>query len=119
MSKPLKLPKDIQIGARVYKIQDLRDYAHDDNYGDTDHEKQIIHIYQLDEENPQKERQELDTVLHEICHAGCASYAAQLSFAQEERMVNLFARMCADLFINNPDMLRYLNEACKRIRRKR
>lgn len=119
MSRPIKLPKQIQVGARVYRIQDLRDYAHEENYGDSDHEKQLIRLYQLDDENPQIERQELDTLLHEIGHAGCSSYASQMSFQKEEEMVNLFARIYADVYINNPDMLRYLNEACRRIRRKK
>ena len=113
-----KLPKSIQVGARNYHIQDLRHYAHEDNYGDTDHEKQLIRIYQLDDENPQIDRQELDTLIHEIGHAGCASYATQMSFNQEEYMVNLFGRIYADVFINNPDLLRYFNEMCKKIRRK-
>ena len=113
----IKLPKTIQVGARNYQVKDQRDYAHTENYGETCHEKQIIHIYQSDDDNPQIERVYLDTVLHELGHAGCGSYATTMSFDKEEKMVNLFARIYADLLINNPDLLRYINEACKKIRR--
>ena len=115
--KLIKLPKEIHVGARTYKVMDLRHYEHDDNCGDTCPIKQEIRIYQLDDD-ARTELQELDTLTHEILHAGCAAYGNPFTFAQEERAVNFFARVMADVFLNNPDLMRYYKETLTRIRRR-
>ena len=115
--KRIKLPKEIDVGARTYKVMDLRDYEHDENFGDTCHVRQEIRLYQLHDDE-RTELQELDTLTHEILHAGCAAYGNPFTFAQEERAVNFFARVMADVFLNNPDLMRYYKETLVRIRRR-
>lgn len=111
------LPKKIKIGHREYQVFDFRDQAHvteDEEYGHTDNRKQAIRVFENYAPASEKRWQDWNTLFHECLHAAWCSYGIRDeglkdkdAHRQEEKFVNMFANIACELFLRNPDLIRY------------
>ena len=125
-SQVKNLPKKLRIGHREYLVFDYRDQSHvteDEEYGHTDNRKQAIRIFENYAPASEKHYQDWNTVIHEFFHSAWCSYGIRDeglkdkdALRQEEKFVNMFANMVCELFMRNPDFLRYTNETFKKKR---
>ena len=115
----VKLPAYIDTGFKRWKVADKRDsegVMKGDGgvvYGVTDKDTSEIFIY----EGPDDE--ELNTVIHECCHAALYSYGHNgfLKQKDEEKFVTLFGNVMTELLLKNPALLQYINKKVKEIRK--
>ena len=105
MKKP-KLPKAIRVGAYVFKIVKCEPGVSDDEDADGQFRANQEHICVSREVSRTRE---LEVLIHETNHAVYFTYNIQ-GEDDEERTVHTLSTAWTQIYRDNPDLIRYIQE---------
>jgi hypothetical protein len=109
------LPEYIKIGYKKYKVRNLDKNVGDlcQAFGATSHNESLIFS-----DDTRDERENLNTLVHEVLHGVCFVFSLGKSKEEEEQIVNLLANGLVGVLIDNPELLEYINSSVEEINEK-
>jgi hypothetical protein len=105
----IQLPEHVKIGPFLWEVNErTKDWMSDaDAWGNTCFERLTINVV-----TDRSDWHSLDTFIHEIGHGIWDTYKIE-DEDKEERIVATMAVAWTQIFRDNPDVLRYINEVIK------
>lgn len=96
----MNLPKRIQIGYRIYRVEVAHELGIDDDCGSHNCVRGLLRL------NPHLDAQETaNTLLHEILHGVVRTQGIALPTEEEERIVNTLSNGLAAVMVQNPGLM--------------
>lgn len=101
------LPTKIHLGYQEITVEEVS--AIDDTQGSYNNESHEIKI-----KSGMSKREQLNTLLHELLHACTYTYGIKCEFSdddKEEKVINALGNAFTELFIRNPDLIKFIGKS--------